>query len=93
MTQDNSAQFIKEHGEIMAAGEAAKRAADAKTAQDIARLKENDVQTQEILQELVKRILALEQPHLKQKRPMGRVPKAIKKKRQGRRPGSQPEHS
>ena len=36
MTQDNSAQFIKEHGEIMAAGEAAKRAADAKTAQDIA---------------------------------------------------------
>jgi ATP-dependent protease Clp ATPase subunit len=71
---------VKEWNAIMAASEAAKRAPQAEAAQDIARLKEHDVQTQGILQELVKRVLALEQLQPKPKRAKVRVRKAPKKK-------------
>lgn len=74
---------LKEWNAIMAAGEAAKRAPQAEAAEDIARLKEHDAQTQEILQELVKRVLALERLQSKPKRAKVRVRKAPKKKRQG----------
>jgi hypothetical protein len=62
---------LKEWNAIMAAGEAAKRAPQTKASQDIASLKKNDVQTQAILQELVKRVLALERLQSKPNRTKG----------------------
>jgi hypothetical protein len=75
--------LVKKHAAILAAGDAVKRAPQAEAAQDIARLKEHDVQTQEILQELVTRVLALEQLQLKPKRAKVRVAKVPKKRRHG----------
>ena len=79
-----ASELRKEHAAIMAAGDAAERAKKSETANDIARLKENDVQTQTILQELVKRVLTLERRFLNPKRTKVGAAKVINKRRKGR---------